>query len=108
MNRDRGTLKWNALMLPEHVKLLREWQAEDNQVERPELEEWAIIEMNERLQLAIAQHLPITVTFWEDYSLHYMTGGIERYNSQNQQLIFSNKETVYMNQLVQVDIDATM
>ncbi len=29
MIRDRGNIKWTAMMLPEHVKLLREWQEQD-------------------------------------------------------------------------------
>jgi YolD-like protein. len=29
MIRDRGRIKWSAMMLPEHVKMLREWAEEE-------------------------------------------------------------------------------
>ena len=60
MNRDRGTMKWNAMMLPEHVKLLREWKEEDRRVERPDFDEWALEEMNVQIEAAY-QH-PVSYT----------------------------------------------
>ncbi|MET3574841.1 YolD-like family protein [Bhargavaea ullalensis] len=45
MIRDRGNIKWTAMMLPEHLKLLREWQEGEERREPAEpdsqqLEEW--------------------------------------------------------------------
>lgn len=45
MIRDRGNIKWTAMMLPEHLKLLREWQEEEERREPvgpdpQQLEEW--------------------------------------------------------------------
>lgn len=37
--KDRGTKKWTSIMLPEHVKALRELNAELNKVEKPILDE---------------------------------------------------------------------
>ncbi len=39
-NRYCGTIKWTAMMLPEHVQLLRELQAEDNIVPEPKHDEY--------------------------------------------------------------------
>jgi len=35
MIRDRGNIKWTAMMLSEHVTELRRWQDEDHYEERP-------------------------------------------------------------------------
>ena len=36
-NRDRGRIKWTAMMLTEHVQKLKEWMDEDHYEERPSL-----------------------------------------------------------------------
>jgi hypothetical protein len=33
MIKDRGTMKWTAFMMPEHIKLLREYDKNLNKVE---------------------------------------------------------------------------
>ena len=66
MNRDRGTIKWNAMMLPEHVKLLREWKAEDDETERPHLDEWALQELGMQIAAAYQHRLPIRLVVWEE------------------------------------------
>ena len=40
MLRDRGNIKWTAMMLPEHVQRLRTWQQEDQQITKPTFDEW--------------------------------------------------------------------
>ncbi|SIT81246.1 YolD-like family protein [Edaphobacillus lindanitolerans] len=45
MIRDRGNIKWTAMMLPEHLRLLREWQegegrGEPSEPDAQQLEEW--------------------------------------------------------------------
>ncbi|WP_186318725.1 YolD-like family protein, partial [Bacillus licheniformis] len=36
--KDRGSIKWTAMMLPEHVSLLRELESRQNKVKRPVLD----------------------------------------------------------------------
>ena len=38
--RDRGNVKWTAMMLSEHVAELHRWQNEDNYEGRPELDDY--------------------------------------------------------------------
>lgn len=108
MNRDRGTIKWNALMLPEHVKLLREWQEEDKRRDKPLLEEWMLDEMNTRLQQALKFHLPVTLTYWMNEQMHSITGKINQYNETNQKLVFSTGDIVFISQLLNVEIEPTL
>lgn len=45
MLRDRGRIKWTAMMLPEHVKMLRVWQQEEGRVKAVEVDEQQIRRM---------------------------------------------------------------
>ncbi|WP_148795752.1 YolD-like family protein, partial [Rossellomorea marisflavi] len=47
MIRDRGKIKWTSMMLPEHVKMLRDWAEEDSFEKRRELDEQELEMMNE-------------------------------------------------------------
>lgn len=82
MNRDRGTIKWNAMMLPEHVKLLREWQAEDKIIAKPELDEWVLQEMSGQIQWAYEQQSALELTVWEVERLYKVQGKIARVDRQ--------------------------
>ena len=50
--RDRGTKKWTAMMLPEHLKELRIWENENKMVKRPELEEFELTLIAEEVERA--------------------------------------------------------
>ncbi len=45
MIRDRGRIKWTSLMLPEHVKMLRDWANEDMWEKTKEIDEQKLEEM---------------------------------------------------------------
>lgn len=76
-NRDRGKIKWTALMLPEHVGLLREWQAEDDYVERPELSEWDLESIQEELERGLKMKCQTLVETWHDGKITGYLGTIE-------------------------------
>ncbi|HEY4601282.1 MAG TPA: YolD-like family protein [Cerasibacillus sp.] len=50
--KDRGTKKWTSIMLPEHVKALRELNKELDKVQKPILDEQKIWENEVKLQMA--------------------------------------------------------
>jgi len=67
--KDRGSIKWTAMMLPEHVGLLRELESRQNKVKRPVLDmsqieemEMAIseaMEFNNSVQFSVFKPLPM-------------------------------------------------
>lgn len=65
---DRGSIKWASLMLPEHVKALREWQdGEKHPRARMPLFDDQLNETFDRiLQQAYVDHRPLSVTFIEN------------------------------------------
>lgn len=78
MNRDRGTIKWNAMMLPEHVKLLRQWKNEDNYTALPMIDEWALQEIAEQLKIAAQTAAYIELTYWQAGKVMKERGNIEQ------------------------------
>lgn len=80
MIRDRGNIKWTAMMLPEHVKMLREWHEKDKYVEQPELDEWALQELSEQLQIAYTNKSEVELKVWEEKRIYRATGTISKLN----------------------------
>jgi len=76
--RDRGTMKWTAMMLPEHVKLLRDWAKEDFFEEKPELDEQRLEELNEQLSQSLAQSC--TISFYRNKQVVTITGKVKKLN----------------------------
>ena len=93
-NRDRGNIKWNALMLPEHVKLLREWQAEDKKIAKPKLDDWQLEEMNKQLQYAYEQNLSIILNFWRADAYYTIMSKLLRFDINEKKLYFSTGEAI--------------
>ncbi|WJY28314.1 MULTISPECIES: YolD-like family protein [Sporosarcina] len=65
MLRDRGKIKWTALMLPEHVERLRAWQAEDTMRMRTEPDEQQLEEWNYLLAEAMETNELVVLTHWQ-------------------------------------------
>lgn len=62
--RDRGTKKWTAMMLPEHVKELREWYAEDQYVGKPVFEDWELELIQEEIEVGVKSGNLVLVSIW--------------------------------------------
>ena len=65
MLRDRGNIKWTALMLPEHIERLRAWQAEDDLQIRKEPDEQQLEEWNYIMACAMETGELIAITHWQ-------------------------------------------
>lgn len=76
--RDRGKIKWTAMMLPEHVAIIREYIANDGKVKRPVLDEWDLRQLEESIGLAMAQNAEIKLKYWKDGDFHVRGGKIQR------------------------------
>lgn len=63
--RDRGTIKWTSMMLPEHVRLLRDWAREDEYETKPELDEQQLEQMNEMICDAMQYGAELLITFFD-------------------------------------------
>lgn len=83
--KDRGRIKWTAMMLPEHVQMLREWQQEDRYNVKPSLDEFDLEAIFEEIQLAYKRQCSVEVRIWQNGSQSH-TGIIAAIDLQHQQL----------------------
>jgi len=74
MIRDRGSMKWTAMMLPEHLGLIKEWKQEQFYDKKRELTEWELEEIEQTIQRAFKMQKRITLTLWNNNHLHNETG----------------------------------
>src|SRR4051812_26443296 len=76
MIRDRGRIKWTSMMLPEHVKLLKDWVKEDSFEDRKEMDEQQLDQMNEILFKAIEFDQFVTITYYQNRNYQIIIGKI--------------------------------
>ncbi|SIT91798.1 YolD-like family protein [Edaphobacillus lindanitolerans] len=77
MLRDRGNIKWTAMMLPEHIHELRKWEEEDKLVKRPELTEWDLQEIQAEIDTAMRRRCQVEVQTWRAGEIRTHIGVIE-------------------------------
>lgn len=104
MNKDRGTIKWTAMMLPEHVKLLREWQTEDMWTEKPQLDEAQLEQINQNLSTAYAQKQSVRMIVWQHKQLNEYTGFIQKINEYERYLTLDTGQKVSFESICEVEI----
>ena len=83
---DRGSKKWVAMMLPEHVKLLREYNVELKRNPRPDLNEWDLEAIHDCLKLAMQSKADTKIKLWRDGQFIYKRGIIESIDIQRRKL----------------------
>ncbi|MEH7414802.1 YolD-like family protein [Neobacillus drentensis] len=86
MIRDRGKIKWTSMMLPEHVKLLRNWVKEDRYEEKREMDEQQLELMNETLSEAIEFNRFVTITHYRNQNYEMVIGNIHYWDEFTQKL----------------------
>ncbi|MFK8794268.1 YolD-like family protein [Planococcus plakortidis] len=62
---DRGQLKWGALMLPEHVRMLREWRADEPTKHKPHLDEEELSLLQEEIGIAQQRQCMAEMRYWD-------------------------------------------
>jgi len=63
--KDRGTIKWTAMMLPEHVQELRELWEKDKKVPMRTIDEQKIELINYTIKNAMTANMMVKITFYE-------------------------------------------
>jgi hypothetical protein len=63
---DRGSIKWTSMMIPEHVKYLREWKFHElNDEEKPQLSDQQLEIMDEIMGYAMHHCLQVYICFYD-------------------------------------------
>ncbi len=103
--KDRGMIKWQGMMLTEHVRLIKEWREEDNQVPVPELNEWDLQAIQEELELSIKRKCEVQIQIWKDSKFHYHTGSMEGIDFKTKSITYSDSSGLHrlpVNQIISI------
>lgn len=80
---DRGTKKWTAMMLPEHVKMLREIDNEYVKTNKPALDGYQLDEIHEMIDTSLEFHLPLKFELWFNGLFEELEGVLVRVDDIN-------------------------
>jgi hypothetical protein len=86
MIRDRGRIKWTAMMLPEHVKMLRDWVKEDLYEQKKDMDEQQLEYMNDILSEAKESNQLVTITHFRNRAYEMVIGRIHHWDELNRKL----------------------
>ncbi|GHI01428.1 YolD-like family protein [Neobacillus kokaensis] len=101
MIRDRGRIKWTSMMLPEHVKLLRDWVKEDQYELQKEMDEQQFELMNDILAEAIEFNQDVTITHYRNRNYEIVIGKIHYWDELEHKLHVVD----HFNELHRITID---
>lgn len=91
--RDRGTIKWTSMMLPEHVKMLKEVWKEDERVERGMLAEDQAAEIDFKLHRAWNDHLTVEIKYHNGFDYNQKKVKIKSVDRINKRLNVVDQST---------------
>ncbi|MDQ0427661.1 hypothetical protein QOZ98_000486 [Planomicrobium stackebrandtii] len=103
--KDRGVIKWQGMMLTEHVDLIRAWYEEDKQEAKPDLDEYDLQLLQEELILAAQRMCQVKMKSWKDKKFHYHIGIIQKLDGHTRSIVYKDPMGVHrlpMNELIGV------
>lgn len=92
-NRDRGTIKWTSLMLPEHVEMVKKLWREDQRVEKGMMDEQKAVEIDFLLQRALSDDLTVKVRVHNGFEYEDVLMKIKYVNKMNRTVSGTNGDT---------------
>ncbi|MFP7233650.1 YolD-like family protein [Bacillus subtilis] len=99
MLRDRGTIKWTSMMLPEHLTQLKQDLIDISKIEKPSLDD----QQNEEMELLVSEALEfnkeLRFKLFNDGFVEIVAGRVHYINFEQQKLHVKdqNDNTVYIN-----------
>lgn len=88
--KDRGTMKWVSLMLPEHVEKLNEVFIEYK--EKPVLDEQKMSEIDRTLKYAIQHRTPLEMTYFYSGEYRTVTSRLEKIDQWRGFILLKNED----------------
>jgi len=78
--KDRGDIKWTSLMLTEHREALKKLKQEESYIEKPELDEQQLEEMNYLIQKAVREKTRVRIIYFKENRIQKIEGVIKEIN----------------------------
>ena len=90
--KDRGIIKWQAAaFLPEQGGLMAEVWRDGEREPKPELDEYQLSEIDERIHFAMEYAVPVEAKVWRDGFVTAVTGRIARLDEVGRRLYIEQK-----------------
>ncbi|MEI4790671.1 YolD-like family protein [Bacillus sp. FJAT-53060] len=86
MLRDRGTIKWTAMMLPEHVTRLKHDLAETQKTDKPIIDEQQIEEFESIIAYAMGVNKPVSFSVYNSGRIDNLIGHTQYINYEKKML----------------------
>ncbi|MCV2523238.1 YolD-like family protein [Bacillus velezensis] len=98
MLRDRGTIKWTSLMLPEHLTQLKQDLIDVSKIEKPSLDDQQIEEMDLLVSEALEFNKELRFKLFNNGFVENVTGRVHYINFEQHRLHVKdqNDNTVYI------------
>lgn len=94
MNKDRGTIKWTAMMLPEHVQRLQDWERDLAYTSPKEKTDWELDELQQTIERAYKQGLTVTFLIFKQGEWFLELGVITALHVAKRQLLVETEMAV--------------
>jgi hypothetical protein len=90
--RDRGQIKWTAMMLPEHRKELKDlWDAQDD-VDKPMYDDDKLAELSQEISLCIHENKLVSIKYYNSKRYRILSGIITKYDPELSLIMVETKE----------------
>ncbi|GLC88922.1 YolD-like family protein [Lysinibacillus piscis] len=104
MMKDRGTIKWMPMMLPEHVRMLHDWEQEECCVFPSEKMEWELEELQQMIQQTVGTGSILQFRWWENQSWQEAVGMITAIDRTTHELLLETSLTVKRISFSSIDV----
>jgi hypothetical protein len=102
--KDRGNKKWTAMMLVEHRKRLKELKEQEDDREKPILDDQKKAVINSKLQQALQKNLNTSIKYYEDKRLKTTVGKIDNIDITNR-VIWINNIKISIESLLELKLE---
>lgn len=100
--KDRGQIKWTAMMLTEHVQMLKDLQKEDRYNSKPNLDAFDLEAIYEEIRLAYMRQCDVEICFWQEQACT-LAGMIANIDLRTKTLCLEKdgqKKTIYFDAII--------
>ncbi|MDN5385984.1 MULTISPECIES: YolD-like family protein [Bacillus] len=112
MLRDRGSIKWVSMMLPEHVELLREYHESFQKLKKPILDEQKYEEFNEIICEAMAENSVLQFAYYRQGEVKTLAGRVHYADALKRELrIVSRADEICilkMEDIIEIEYDCRL
>lgn len=90
--KDRGNIKWTAMMLPEHREKLHELGVRELDVDPPLKSGEDLAVLAEKIAWAYQDENMVTITYWKNKRKSCLTGKVKRIDSRRKAVMLEGME----------------